>query len=98
MTLGVFVCLVGLYVMPLVLLAWGHGLRRRSPRWQRAFWGAIGGHLVAMLLALGAALYLPVVWTGDETVRGFLGLWTLLLLPLAGAAFGAATARRSVAS
>lgn len=98
MTLGAFVLIVGVYVMPLVLLAWGHGLRRRSPRLQRAFWGAIGGHLVAMLLALGAALYSPVVWTGDESVRGFLGLWTLLLLPLAGAAVGAATARRGVAS
>lgn len=93
MTIGVFAFLLGLYVMPLVLLAWGHGLRRRSARLQRAFWGAIGGHLLAMLLALAAALYLPAVWTGDETVRGFLGLWSLLVLPLGGALLGAGTAR-----
>lgn len=94
MTIGVFAFLLGLYVMPLVLLAWGHGLRRRSDRLQRAFWGAIGGHLLAMLLALAAALYPPSAWTGDETVRGFLGLWSLLVLPLGGALLGAGTARR----
>lgn len=92
MTLGVFIFLLGLYVLPVVLLAWGHGLRRRSARAQRGFWGAIGGHLLAMLLALGAALFHPVVWSGDDITRGALGLWSLLMLPLAGALLGILTA------
>jgi hypothetical protein len=93
MTAGVLAFLLGLYVMPLVLLAWGHGLRRRSPRARRAFWGAIVGHCLAATLALVAALYLPEEWTPVETVRGVLGLWSLLLLPLVGAAIGAGTTR-----
>lgn len=93
MTTGVMVFLAGLYVMPLVLLAWGHGLRRRSPRVRRAFWGAILGHCVAATLALVAGLYLPETWTSEETSRGVLGLWSLLILPLVGAGAAAATRR-----
>jgi uncharacterized membrane protein len=87
--------LLGLYGMPLVLLALGHGLRRRPPRLQRAFWGAVVGHLVALLLAMAAALATPAMWTGDDTVRGLLGLWTLLLLPLGGALLGALAGRHA---
>jgi hypothetical protein len=93
MTPGVFVFLLGLYGLPLVLLAWGHGLRRRSARLQRAFWGAIGGHLLAMLLALGAALSLPAAWSSTDVARGALGLWSLLMLPIGGALLGAVTSR-----
>jgi len=93
MSPGVFVFLLGLYGLPLVLLAWGHGLRRRSARLQRAFWGAIGGHLLAMLLALGAALSLPVAWSSTDVARGAVGLWSLLMLPIGGALLGAVTFR-----
>ena len=93
MSPGIFVFLLGLYVMPLVLLAWGHKIRRLSPKSRRAFWGAIIGHCVAGVLAMTLGMIPPESWTSEETIRGFFGLWALLVLPLAGGAAGALTTR-----
>lgn len=92
MSPGILAFLAGLYVVPLVLLWWGHGLRRRSHRHQRAFWGAITGHCIAGVLALAVGMLFPESWSEGELVRGFLGLWALLLFPLVGALAGAASA------
>lgn len=91
MTIGTIAFLLGLYVMPLILLAWGHRIRRRSARLRRAFWGAISGHCVAALLTLVAGLFLPEAWSDASPVRGFFGLWTLLLLPVVGALLASVT-------
>lgn len=89
MTTGVFVFLVGLYVFPLVLLWWGHHLKRRSRLARRAFWGAVAGHCIAGTLALFAGILFPEEWEGQERMRGFLGLWSLMIFPVAGALAGA---------
>ena len=85
--------LLGLYVLPLGLLWLGHHLKRRSPRAKGAFWGAVIGHCVAGTLALVAGLMLPEEWTAQEQLRGFLGLWSLLIFPVVGGLTGALTAR-----
>ena len=93
MSAGIFVFLVGLYVLPLALLWLGHHLKRRSARAKRIFWGAVIGHCVAGTLALFAGMIMPEEWTDQERLRGFLGLWSLLIFPLAGGIAGALKAR-----
>jgi hypothetical protein len=93
MNAGTVVFIVGLYVVPIVLLAWGHKIRRLSPKSRRAFWGAIIGHCVAGILAVTLGMIPPEAWTSEETIRGFFGLWALFLLPLIGGATGALTTR-----
>ncbi len=85
MTPGILVFLVGLYVLPLGLLIWGHRHRRLSPRSRRAFWGAILGHCIAGTVAMIVGMVEPQEWTAGDTLRGFLGLWSLLVFPLIGA-------------
>jgi len=89
MTPGILIFLVGLYVLPLALLWLGNHLKRRSDRAKRIFWGAVIGHCIAGTLALFAAMMLPEEWTAQERMRGFLGLWSLLIFPLAGGIAGA---------
>jgi hypothetical protein len=93
MSLGILVFIVGLYGLPIALLAWGHKIRKLSPRSRRAFWGAIIGHCIAGVVAVVWGMIPPESWTSEETLRGFFGLWALLLLPLAGGAAGALTTR-----
>ena len=93
MTPGIVAFLIGLYVLPLWLLWLGHHLKKRSPRAKGAFWGAVIGHCLAGTLALVAGLMLPEEWTAQEQLRGFLGLWSLLIFPVAGGLTGALTAR-----
>ena len=93
MTPAIVAFLLGLYVLPLGLLWLGHHLKRRSPRAKGIFWGAIIGHCMAGTLALVAGLMLPEEWTAQEQLRGFLGLWSLLIFPVAGGLTGALTAR-----
>jgi hypothetical protein len=93
MNLGLFVFLLGLFGVPLALLWLGHRLRRRSARARAVFWGAVIGHCVAATLAVVLGMIPPEAWTAEETARGFVGLWSLLLFPLAGA--GAGAMRRS---
>jgi hypothetical protein len=89
MNAGILAFLVGLYVLPLALLWLGHHLKRRSARARRIFWGAVIGHCIAGTLALFAGMMLPEEWTAHERMRGFLGLWALLIFPLAGGIAGA---------
>ena len=93
MTPGILIFLVGLYVLPVALLWLGHHLKRRSDRAKRIFWGAVIGHCVAGTLALLAGMMVPEDWTAQEQMRGFLGLWSLLIFPVVGGLTGALTAR-----
>lgn len=88
MSLGISAFIAGLYVVPLVLLAWGHRIRRTTLRAQRAFWGAIVGHCIAGLLALSFGILTPEQWPSTDAMRGFFGLWSLLLFPMIGALAG----------
>ena len=95
MSLDFVVFLVGLFGVPIALLSLGHRLRRRSPRARAMFRGAIFGHCIAGTLAVVWGMIPPEAWEPTETARGFAGLWSLLLLPVAGAVVFAARSRRS---
>jgi len=83
-SLGILVFLVGLFAVPVVLLAWGHKIRRLNPKSRRAFWGAVIGHCIAGTVAVTWGMIPPESWTPDETLRGFFGLWAMVTLPLIG--------------
>ena len=85
MTPHILVFLLGLFGVPLALLAIGHRFRRRSTRVRAIFWGAMVGHIVAALLAVVWGMIPPEAWEPTETGRGFAGLWSLLVFPVAGA-------------
>jgi hypothetical protein len=89
LTLNLIAFLIGLFVVPLWLLRWGHRLRRRGTRSRSAFWGAVIGHCMAGTIAVIWGMIPPEAWTATETGRGFFGLWSLLVLPLIGALAGA---------
>ena len=95
MTAGLLALLAGLFVAPALLLWLGHGLRRRPERWRRAFWGAVAGHSVGMLLTLGASHYPPVHWAGGSGWRDAAVHGSMLLGAVLGGAIGAALPRRS---
>ena len=84
MSPAIAACLVGLYIVPLALLATGHRVRRASQRVRRAFWGAIVGYIIAGVLAVAFAILTPAYWSDSDTVRGFFGLWGMLILPALG--------------
>jgi hypothetical protein len=94
------VLILGLFGIPIALLAYGHRLRKRGSRGQNAFWGAIIGHCVAGTIAVIIGMMPPEQWTAEETTRGFFGMWSLLLLPAAGALIAALkpAARRTTRS
>jgi hypothetical protein len=94
MTIGSFALLLGIFCVPAVLLWAGHRLRRRSARWQAAFWGGVAGHLAALLIGSVAAVAPAEQWAPTDVWRGALGLWSFLVLPAIGAAVGAVTASR----
>ena len=85
--------LAGVFGVPALLLFVGHRLRRRSTRMQAAFWGAIAGHVVAIVIGSIAAMTPPEEWAPGDTWRGLLGLWSFLLFPLAGALLATIAAR-----
>lgn len=87
MSTNTLVFIAGLYLVPLLLLAWGHKIRRLNPRARRAFWGAVLGHCIAGTLVMFGMIP-PEEWTAGETVRGLLGFWGLLLFPGLGAIGG----------
>jgi hypothetical protein len=79
--------LLGFFVVPTVLLAVGHRLRDRSPRQRGIFWGGVIGHTLALVIALVALHWPPVVWTGGARV--FVVFWVMLLGGLLGGLLGA---------
>lgn len=93
MTPGIVVLLFGVFVVPAVLLWAGHRMRRRSATWHAAFWGAVTGHVIAIIVGSIAAMLPAREWSDASVVRGALGLWSFLVLPAAGATI-AALARR----
>lgn len=94
MTVGILALLLGAFVMPGVLLWLGHRLRRRTPRWRGAFWGGVTGHLIALVAGSIAAMTPAAHWSGDDTLRGALGFWSFLVLPVVGAMVGTLRASR----
>lgn len=89
MTPGTAAMLLGLFAVPALLLWSGHRLRRRSLRWRSVFWGLLLGYVAGSLVAMTAAMMPAAEWTGDDTMRGLLGFWSLVLLPALGAMVGA---------
>ena len=79
--------LLGLLVVPTLLLWLGHRLRDRSAVQRGAFWGGVTGHTAALIIALVALHYPPVMLTGG--MRSAVALWAMLALGAAGAALGA---------
>lgn len=96
--MGRIALLVGLFAVPAFLLWAGHHWRRTGPRMRGAFWGGIIAHSAAAVLATVAGVAWPVEWATDDTTRGFLGLWSMLLLSAAGAAIGAALNGREISA
>ena len=95
MSVSAAALLVGLFVVPIILLALGHRLRRRSSTQRKVFWGALVGYLVAALAALWVGMMPAAEWSGSDTVRGLLGFWGLIVGPLVGAAAAIASRHRS---
>jgi hypothetical protein len=85
MNVSLVVFVVGLFGVPIALLALGHRLRRRSPRARAVFVGAVIGHCIAGTLAVVWGMLPPEAWEPAESARGFAGLWSLLLFPIFGA-------------
>lgn len=89
MTPGTMAMLVGLFIVPGILLWLGHRLRRRPARHRAVFWGMLWGYIAASIVAMTAGMMTPVMWGDDDTMRGLLGFWSLVILPVLGAAIGA---------
>lgn len=88
MSIHILAFIAGLFLVPLALLMVAHKLRRRSPRVRAAFWGGVAGHIIALVLATIWGMIPPETLTPQETARGAASLWSLLVLPLAGALIG----------
>ena len=87
--MGRIALLLGLFAVPALLLLAGHHWRHTGPRVRGAFWGGVIAHSGAAVLATVAGVLWPVEWESDDTVRGFLGFWSMLVLSGAGATIGA---------
>ena len=94
MTLENLALLMGLFVVPALLLALGHRLRRRPPFWRRVFWGGVIGHSLAILVMLTATMYPPVVWEGGLRARDVAVHWSMVLGAVMGGVIGAALPAR----
>lgn len=81
--------LVGLFVVPALLLALGHRLRRRPPFWRRVFWGGVAGHSIALLVMAAVTMFPPVAWEGGFYARDVTVHWSIVLGALAGGAIAA---------
>lgn len=87
MSLPMLALLAGLFVVPVGLLWMGHRLRRRTPAWRGAFWGAVAGHVLGMLVSV-AAMHVPAVLWGDGGWRTMLVHWAMLLGAVLGGVVG----------
>ncbi|MCC6318124.1 MAG: hypothetical protein IT361_10580 [Gemmatimonadaceae bacterium] len=97
MTPGLGVMLFGVFVVPAILLWAGHKLRRRSPAWRQAFWGAVLGHVVAVVIGSIAAMKPAAEWSDADVWRGVFGYWSFAVAPAIGAVVGAVRGRRGAA-
>lgn len=89
--LGRWALLLGLFIVPAILLWLGHRPRNRTPVQRGAFWGGVTGHGIALLVALWALHFPPVLWTGGPRV--VFAFWAMLLGGAVGALIGALRAR-----
>lgn len=87
MSLSMMALLAGLFVVPVALLWMGHRLRRRSAGWRGAFWGAVAGHALGMLVTVMALHYPPIPWD-DGGSRSALVHGAMLLGGILGGAIG----------
>lgn len=85
MSLGTVALLLGLFVVPLGLLALGHRLRRRTRAQRAVYWGGLVGYLAGSLAALWVGMVPAAEWSGTDTVRGLLGYGGLIIGPIVGA-------------
>ena len=85
MSLGTIALLIGLFVIPVALLALGHRLRRRPPALRAVYWGGLVGYLAGSLAALWVGMVPASEWSGADTMRGLLGYWGLIICPIIGA-------------
>ena len=85
--------LLGLFVVPLALLALGHRLRDHGARHRAAFWGGVIGHTIAMVVSITALHYPPVLWSSQTRV--LIAFWLMLLGGVAGVVAGALLGARS---
>jgi len=94
MSLENLALLMGLFVVPAVLLAIGHRLRRRPPLWRRVFWGGVIGHSIAILVMLAVTMTPPIAWEGGPRLRDAAVHWSLVLGGVVGGTLGAALPAR----
>ena len=88
MSLNLVGLVIGLFVVPAGLLLDGHGLRRRSKRIRRAFWGGVFGFMVAILPMTLATLIPAEAWGPEDPLRIFLIHWALVGGALLGGLIG----------
>ena len=88
MTPGIAAMLLGVFVVPGALVWLGHRLRRRPAPVRGAFWGALVGHVIALVVGLAFGMTPPEEWAPDDRVRGAFALWSFLVLPILGGAIG----------
>ncbi len=79
---------IGLFGVPLILLALGHALRKRSPRQRAAFWGGVTGYGVGVLLMSIITVIPPIHWEGGAVWRDVLVHWSMVLGTLVGFGLG----------
>ncbi len=76
--------MLGLFAVPLWLLAVGHRLWRKSLRLRRLYLGVVLGHCLALVAATSLAVLPPHMWAPTDVTRGAVGAWGLVVFPLIG--------------
>lgn len=89
MILARLALLAGLFILPVVLLTLGHGMRDRSTRTKRLFWGGVIGHAVGIIVTMVVMMSPPVWWADAESVRTFAVHWAMVVGCAVGVAGGA---------
>ena len=85
MTVHTAALLAGLLLAPAWLVWLGHGLRNRSPRMWRVFWGGVIGNALAIVIVCIALFTPPLMWR-DASMRALVIHWGLLAATALGAA------------
>lgn len=80
--------LAGFFFAPALLLALGHGLRKRVPRARSRFWGGVMGYGVGMVLAILAMMIPPNDWGGEGDLRSVVIHWAMAAGCLLGVSVG----------